>query len=535
MDTEDEMLFKQPVSKKSDIQSKTEETPNLEDTIDHTGPPPGLFVIEVLKNGAVIETKNVTKSEVTFGRSRDCDFPLDHPSISRNHASIKWIPISYNPPLGKFFLKDFNSTHGSFVNKIKLTTGQVVRLEVNNSILKFGGSTRSFLLNSTDASYEEPKEEAPQCEDDVKEDGDNSEEEEQEDLESLYERISIFLQKEIPESKNEHAFSGNPVKAVQDWFEKEGLDFDHEVSHNHNNFRCKINVNIGGRDFTITSDPHPKKKDSINQTCLRVCRLLDSFKLLFPWQTEKTRKRKLPFLDKEDDEVLDETIDKKKRQTKQPKKEAETYESLCEKWTESNRTLVSLKGQLASLSHKEPGKEKLEEESVDRDSLDSFMTTLKDSKNTQKMRIEQSRLKLQIKEMEKQLKVYELLMKAAKPNVILSFVENTCVTRIPEKNDDRDNSHLESPVIRVKSFDPCLPNPLESLDDPLEQAAVMEPQVQKETSLAKESHRPQKYVKKPLTPKVLMKETPDEDFIDWVPPSGQDGSGKTSLNDKLGY
>lgn len=536
--------FKKPTT----TSSNSLEVPQVEDvTNTMPNPPHGLFVIEVLKNGCLVERRDVTKSEVTFGRSRDCDFPLDHPSISRNHASVKWVPVSQDGLQGKFFLKDLNSTHGSFVNKTKLTAGQVVRLEVNNSIMKFGGSTRSFLLNSTDASYEEPKDEVKKEDADQEEDDDS--EEEQEDLETLYERITMFLQKEIPESKNEHAFSGNPVKCAQDWFEKEGLEFEFEVSHNNNNFRCKINVNIGGRDFPVHSDPQAKKKDSINQACLRSCRLLDAFKLLFPWQSDSNRKRKLFSREDDEDEVLDETTKGMVQEESGLKKNADTYDSLLEKWTDCNQKLLSVKAQLAFMSYKEPSSQsnQTETESVEKDSLDSFMSDLKDNKDSLKTKIEKSRLKLQIKEWEKKQQVYELLIKTAKPNVNLSSAANVTATKIPEKASDtrNDSQQLFKSVTQGKGFDPSIPNPLDDEAETSSQPFVKRLRVDHDIPEREEPAKTQVQqnrlqekkpsVKTAKTPKARMKDKPDEDFIDWVPPSNQDGSGKTSLNDKLGY
>ena len=493
----------------------------------------------------------VTKSQITFGRSRDCDFPLDHPSISRNHAVIKWIPIPNQESKGKFFLQDLSSTHGSFVNKMKLSAGQTVRLEVNNSILKFGGSTRTFLLNSTDPLYEETQEKISNDEDAEEDDDEESDGEAEDDLEVLYEKISIFLQKEIPATKNEHSFSGNPVKSIQDWFEREELDFEYEVSHNNNNFRCKLDVNIEGRTFSISSDPHSKKKDSIAQACLHACRLLDAFKLLYPWQSEKTRKRKVTSADKTEEDVLDETSETRQsiKEMKSANKTPETYESLLQKWTECTQKLSSCKASLASFATKIKPAVEAETESEEKDSLDSFMMGMKSSgneKSDRDVKIQQSKLKLQIKELEKKQRVYELLMKAAKPTANLSSVKHVSMTgdkEVEKKCDTSSRQSLLPPVIQSNSFNISLRNPLLEDEDKPQEPPAKKTHVDTGVSVSQESSSSTKKGKMsfpvsiPSVKKSSVKtsETLDDNFIEWVPPKGQDGSGKTALNDKLGY
>jgi hypothetical protein len=49
------------------------------------------------------------KSRVVVGRSRDADFRLDDPNISRRHAVIYW-------EAGRAFVKDLDSTNGTLLN-----------------------------------------------------------------------------------------------------------------------------------------------------------------------------------------------------------------------------------------------------------------------------------------------------------------------------------------------------------------------------------------------------------------------------------
>lgn len=53
------------------------------------------FYLEVLKDGSIIDQFQVNeKGAYMFGRVDLCDFVLDHPSVSRFHASILHFPIS---------------------------------------------------------------------------------------------------------------------------------------------------------------------------------------------------------------------------------------------------------------------------------------------------------------------------------------------------------------------------------------------------------------------------------------------------------
>lgn len=81
---------------------------------DSSGKP---YVLEVLKNGSIIETINIsTKPYWVFGRLPNCDISMQHPTISRYHAVLQYreIPSENDPP--GYYVYDLGSTHGTFVN-----------------------------------------------------------------------------------------------------------------------------------------------------------------------------------------------------------------------------------------------------------------------------------------------------------------------------------------------------------------------------------------------------------------------------------
>lgn len=52
-------------------------------------PRPGVYYLEVLKDGEVLDRINLDKRRNIFGRQfATCDFVLDHQSVSRQHAAI---------------------------------------------------------------------------------------------------------------------------------------------------------------------------------------------------------------------------------------------------------------------------------------------------------------------------------------------------------------------------------------------------------------------------------------------------------------
>ena len=52
-------------------------------------PRPGVYYLEVLKDGEVLDRINLDKRRHIFGRQvTTCDFVLDHQSVSRQHAAV---------------------------------------------------------------------------------------------------------------------------------------------------------------------------------------------------------------------------------------------------------------------------------------------------------------------------------------------------------------------------------------------------------------------------------------------------------------
>ncbi|CAL0334534.1 unnamed protein product [Lupinus luteus] len=106
----------------------------------------GVFYLEVLKDGVVLDRINLDRRRNLFGRQvQTCDFVLDHQSVSRQHAAV--VPHKN----GSVYVIDLGSAHGTFVANERLTKDSPVELEVGQS-LRFAASTRSYVLRKNEAA-----------------------------------------------------------------------------------------------------------------------------------------------------------------------------------------------------------------------------------------------------------------------------------------------------------------------------------------------------------------------------------------------
>ncbi|KAK1297773.1 hypothetical protein QJS10_CPB15g01098 [Acorus calamus] len=103
-------------------------------------PPQHPFLLEVLKDGAIIEQFDLSeKGAYMFGRVDLCDFVLEHPTISRFHAVLQF------KNTGEAFLYDLGSTHGTFINKNQVKKKFYSKLHVGD-VVRFGHSSRLYIF-----------------------------------------------------------------------------------------------------------------------------------------------------------------------------------------------------------------------------------------------------------------------------------------------------------------------------------------------------------------------------------------------------
>jgi len=76
------------------------------------------------------------------GRQPDCDLVVDHPSVSKQHAMLRWDAKS-----GRATLQDQGSTNGTFLNaSIKIRREAILK---DGDIISFGEVQFWFLLTET--------------------------------------------------------------------------------------------------------------------------------------------------------------------------------------------------------------------------------------------------------------------------------------------------------------------------------------------------------------------------------------------------
>ncbi|KAF7495685.1 Kanadaptin [Sarcoptes scabiei] len=389
-------------------------------------PPNGQYFLDQIKNGLLISKINVEKNRLIIGRAADCDIIMDHPSVSRYHAALLWAPkndLEYKTDKNKesfWYLIDCGSTHGTICNKTSVETGKMIKINPNNNIFRFGASTRLFTLgsNEEDPEFDNECDEDDgrgkiRCDINENEDGctwgismtDCDDETEEREESSAFKSIIAAMKNGQSNSlsPNENVYSENPYKSLQQWFEREGYDFDYKTETINNRFKCIFELPIDDQWIPVEGQLHNKKKDAISDACHRCCKLLDQACLLFSWQkkdnaAEKARKE---YYDDDDDDLIDETINIRKKM----KKNSSTvvnYESLNLKWQEISEQIRQLKIRLATLGLPPDVTPELPDDMTD--SLDIFYATMNQKKYglTMNEKIEKSNLKMQIKQLEEE-------------------------------------------------------------------------------------------------------------------------------------
>uniref|UniRef100_A0A3B5LUN0 Solute carrier family 4 member 1 adaptor protein n=1 Tax=Xiphophorus couchianus TaxID=32473 RepID=A0A3B5LUN0_9TELE len=386
------------------------------------GPPPeSPYALEILKNGTIVDTVTLThRSYFVVGRLPVCDVSLEHPSISRYHAVIQ-----YRGHTGEegcvgeergFYVHDLGSTHGTVVNKNRIPPKTYIRLKVGH-VLKFGGSTRLFILQGPESDEEEESEltvtelrerarkQRAELEkrmmgdlSDGEEDEENGEgkksqsEASKEDSGCTWGMEEDAAPEEDENEENpfstefhedqEAAYLKDPKKALQGFYDREGeeLEFEYE-DKNHGTWLCRIKLPVDdalGRQLVAEVTHTGKKKEAAVQCCLEACRMLEARGLLRQEAVSRKRKKKNwedeDYYDSDDDTFLDRTgTVERKRQERMKKagkieERTETYESLVAKLSSVEKELADAQKRLSS------GRQGAFSPP---DSLDAFMTAVR--------------------------------------------------------------------------------------------------------------------------------------------------------------
>ncbi|KAM8913786.1 kanadaptin [Spinachia spinachia] len=435
------------------------------------------YALEILKNGTIVDTVPLTqKSYFVVGRLPVCDVSLEHPSISRYHAIIQYrgraaVGDSVGEERG-FYVHDLGSTHGTVVNKNKVPPKTYVRLRVGH-VLKFGGSTRLFILQGPEFDEEEEseltvtelrekaqkqKEELEKrmmgdaSDDDDSDAGDKEEEEEeardgQGEINKRQSKDSGcswgMAEEVVPEDDEneenpfstefqedqEAAYLKDPKKALQGFYDREGeeLEFEYE-DQSHGTWLCRIKLPVddaAGRQLVAEATHTGKKKDVAIQCCLEACRMLEARGLLRQEAVSRKRKKKNwedeDYYDSDDDTFLDRTgTVERKRQERMKKagkveERPQTYESLVAKLSEVETELAAAHTKLSG------GKSDSSSSSAE-DPLDAFMTAVRSEAAMDA--VERRRLHVHVADLRKDAqrlrKLVELTRPAQMPSLLPS-------------------------------------------------------------------------------------------------------------------
>lgn len=103
----------------------------------------------------LIDTYHISKqSSYLFGRERDvADIPVDHPSLSKQHAVLQYRALpTRSQEVGKPdklqckpYLLDLESTNGTFINGVRIDSARYYELR-RGDVITLGASTREYVL-----------------------------------------------------------------------------------------------------------------------------------------------------------------------------------------------------------------------------------------------------------------------------------------------------------------------------------------------------------------------------------------------------
>uniref|UniRef100_A0A8C2FVI2 Solute carrier family 4 member 1 adaptor protein n=1 Tax=Cyprinus carpio TaxID=7962 RepID=A0A8C2FVI2_CYPCA len=390
--------------------------------LPYTEPPWGSvpdirYSFELLKNGAILDMVPLTqRSYFVVGRLPVCDVSLEHPSISRYHAVVQYRGTAgQDEVVGEekgFYAYDLGSTHGTFVNKNKIPPKTYIRIRVGH-VLKFGGSTRLFILQGPEFDEEAESELT------VTELRERARKQREDEL-----TLCPFFLAE--EEDQEAAYLKDPKKALQGFYDREGeeLEFEYEEK-GHGTWLCRIKLPVDdsmGRQLAAEVTHTGKKKEAAIQCCLEACRILEARGLLRQEAVSRKRKKKNwedeDFYDSDDDTFLDRTGAVEKKRTERMKKAGkiqerpDTYESLLAKLAEVEKELSETEKRLSSSG-------KGASSSSTEDPLDAFMSAVRSEAALDG--VERKKLHLHVAELKKEGQRLRKLADLAKPTQLPSL------------------------------------------------------------------------------------------------------------------
>ncbi|VVC36302.1 Hypothetical protein CINCED_3A018532 [Cinara cedri] len=538
------------------------------------GKPGDKYFLEELKSGVILSTIQLeNRSFHCFGRLSNCHITMAHPTISRFHAILQYrSTFSTSDENRGFYLYDLDSTHGTFLNRLRIKPKTYIKVHVGH-LISFGGSTRMYLLQGPPGDEEIESEltvtelktkrlaELEQRKRELDLQRLKMEEEERQKMEQGVDwgmgedAVDEEDTKENPfaPKENEQLYLDDPKKTLKGWFEREGQELVYDVSEKgFGTFSCRIELpiaNITGRPQMVEATISGKKKEAIVHCALEACKILDMYGLLRQ-STHESRKRKEKnweeedFYDSDEDNFLDRTGDidaKRKKRMKKFGKGAETvdtYETLMEK----HKILIAdLKHIKIKLNRLNKNFTKEYDESKDEDSLESYMSDLRNYKTVDKIEIKRLKIKMNelLEEEEKLRKIINIVRPTTLPELIKPQVDEN-ITKVEQVHKINPNiSNISQTAIKPEMQIEGEKNDKIILSNTVKVKEINRKEQKTEDKVIKELKDVEKRQKqlekkdKKIISKILEKDL-SEDFgnMIWKPPADQTGDGRTSLNDK---
>ncbi|KAI8047835.1 SMAD/FHA domain-containing protein [Gilbertella persicaria] len=354
-----------PASKRKPEQEQEEQVrpqpPVLQyETPSWSAPPSFPYRLEVLKNGASIETIQGPKKEyVTIGRLPLCDIQMEHPSVSRYQAIIQFDHD------GDAYLYDMQSAHGTRLNKKPVPAREHVPLKPGDQI-RFGESTRICIFDS-----EKPYDPETEAEERRKK--------------ALRERIA----QANGQPEEEEVDQGITWGFAEDAQEEDDDDQDDISENTIEDIKANLNKSSGDADLLT----------------------VEAQKQAFEDAKRRREDIELMYNDDSDEELYDKTSRKKKKK----EEKADTHDDLVRKQNEAEQKIQQLEQEIAD--RKQRDADNKANAQAEEEDLDMFMKNLskKPLQNEKSMFLLQKELSQLKKDHERLVK----LVKLTKPSHIL--------------------------------------------------------------------------------------------------------------------
>ncbi|WAR04696.1 NADAP-like protein [Mya arenaria] len=508
------------------------------------------FSFEVIKNGAVIDNVDLTTQNFhVVGRLPSCDIPMEHPSLSRHHAVIQYSGGSADFAQG-WYLYDLDSTHGTWINKNKVPPSTFHRLHVDY-VLKFGGSTRLFILQGPDSDRQEESELSVK---EMKEQRDKQQKEaevlRQAEIDESERKAELNRQREEQkgcswgidendpeeeeeeesavnpfaelEAENEYLYINDPKKALNHYFEREGLELPEYEFHEagYGKWKCTVELPIdgpNGEPVIAEVVVSGKKKEGVIACALEACRTLDRHGELRK-SAQESRKRKGKnwedddFYDSDEDTFLDRTgaIEKKrelrkKKVGKSEQQTTETYDSLLEKHTSVAEEIQSIEAKLEQAKAQAAAMD-----SDDVDALDAYMSAIKSGMMDTKTKM---KLKTQLMELKQQEQRLRKLVNLAKPatlpevSVMKPDLKKSVLTaQVGKMKGPSAGKVVRKPVTSIAKKEQMLKESEDESEEEEEESMDIETSAVEKTNQVKETNKSapkNASVKTPEAPKLI--------------------------------